>query len=225
MTAGLDVASSTLAPRAAAPALPVHPALGSLLPDGLRRGSTLSVGGSVALLLAVLGAASGDGAWCALVGFPRVSAEAAAEYGVDLTRFALVPEPGASWATTVGALLDAVDIVAARPPGRALPPGEVRRLASRARGKAAVFVPYVADAAWPGADVRLHTRAGGWVGAGAGSGRLRARQLEVVAGGRGRAARGRSASLWLPAEGGGVEIAAPLAEVIELPPDLEARGA
>src|SRR5581483_11972966 len=121
------------------------PALTSLLPDGLRRGSTVSVGGSVSLLLALLGTASADGAWCALVGFPPISAEAAREYGLDLGRLALVPVPGTGWTTAVGALLDAVDIVAARPP-RTLAPGDVRRLAARARGKDAVLVPYVTDA-------------------------------------------------------------------------------
>src|SRR6266508_4332181 len=100
--------------RRDAPPLPVAPALTSLLPGGLRRGSTVSVSGSVSLLLALLGAASAGGAWCALVGFPRVSAEAAREYGVDLARLALIPEPGEGWTTAVGALLDAVDIVAAR---------------------------------------------------------------------------------------------------------------
>ncbi len=200
-----------------APPLPVSPALTSLLPGGLRRGSTVSVSGSVSLLLALLGAASAGGAWCALVGFPRVSAEAAREYGVDLARLALIPEPGEGWATAVGALLDAVDIVAARPPrGRGLTPGDVRRLAARARGKDAILVAYVTEAAWPGADVRLHARDGVWTGIGAGTGRLRARQVEVTVGGRGQAARGHSASLWLPADGGGIETATPLADVITL---------
>lgn len=202
----------------AAPPLPVAPALNVLLPGGLRRGSTVSVSGSLSLLLALLGAASAGGAWCALVGFPRVSAEAAREYAIDLGRLALVPEPGHGWPTTVGALLDAVDIVAARPPsgGRGLAPADIRRLAARARSKDAVLVPYVTEAAWPGADVRLHAREGTWSGIGAGTGRLRARQLEVTAGGRGQAARPLSASLWLPADGGGIEPATPLAEVIDL---------
>ena len=203
-----------------APPLPVDPALHELLPNGLRRGSTVSVSGSVSLLLALLGAASAAGAWCALVGFPRVSAEAAREYGVELTRLALVPAPGASWTTAVGALLDSVDVVAARPPGgRGLAPGDVRRLAARARTKDAVLMPYVTDeraAAWPGADVRLRARAGTWSGIGAGSGRLRARQVEVEAGGRGPSARPRSATLWLPAAGGGLAETAPLAPVIDL---------
>jgi hypothetical protein len=201
-----------------APPLPVHPALRQILPDGLRRGSTVAVSGSISLLLAVLGAASGDGAWCALVGFPRISAEAAAEYGIDLSRLAIVPAPGSSWTTAVGALLDAVDVVAARPPR--LVPGDVRRLAARTRAREAVLMPY---GDWPGADVRLRASGGQWTGIGEGTGRLRARRLEVAAEGRGQAARPRSCTLWLPAADGGVRadqhvdrLPAPLAPVIEL---------
>ncbi|WP_375496712.1 hypothetical protein [uncultured Jatrophihabitans sp.] len=205
-----------------APPLPVAPALRTVLPDGLRRGSTVSVSGSLSLLLAVLGAASADGAWCALVGFGPISAEAAREYGVELRRLALVPTPGEGWTTAVGALLDAVDIVAARPPSgrRGLAPGDVRRLAARARSKDAVLMPYTDS--WSGADVRLVAREGVWTGLGAGgpgsagSGRLRARRVHVEAAGRGTAARPRSAGLWLPTEGGGVDTALPLAPVIDL---------
>lgn len=226
------------------PPLPVAPALQTVLPDGLRRGSTVSVTGSLSLLLALIGSASADGAWCALVGFGgasgfggargvggagRISAEAAQEYGVDLRRLALVPAPDRGWTTAVGALLDAVDIVAARPPGTGgarggrggpgLPPGDVRRLAARARSKDAVLLPYLAGGAeWPGADVRLSAQDGVWTGLDAGTGRLRARRVDVTANGRGQAARPRSASLWLPADGGGIDLVteAPLAPVIDL---------
>jgi hypothetical protein len=204
----------------AVPPLPVAPALRAVLPDGLRRGSTVSVAGSMSLLLALLGAASTDGAWCALVGFPRISAEAAREYGIDLARLALVPAPElapSGWVTAVGALLDAVDIVAARPPtGRGLAPADVRRLAARARSKDAVLVPYLSSDNGPGADVRLTARDGVWTGIGDGTGRLRGRRIDVSAGGRGQNARPRSASLWLPADGGGVGEATPLAPVIDL---------
>jgi hypothetical protein len=209
-----------------APPLPVAPALAPILPDGLRRGSTVSVTGSVSLLLALLGAASAGGAWCALVGFPLISAEAAHEYGIDLARLAIVPSPGVggftaqqgSWTTAIGALLDAVDVVAARPPR--VVPGDVRRLAARARSRDAVLMPFYphaggtreqrsdqqsSDQHWPGADVRLRARDGQWSGIGAGGGRLQARQLEVTAEGRGTAARPRAARLWLPAAGGGVD--------------------
>jgi hypothetical protein len=200
-----------------APPLPIAPALSTLLPNGLRRGSTVSVSGSMSLLLALLGAASANGAWCALVGFPRISAEASGEYGIDLAKLALVPAPGEGWTTAVGALLDALDIVAVRPPrGRGVTPSDIRRLAARARSKDAVLMPYVTDTAWPGADVRLHAREGVWTGIGTGTGRLRARQVEVAVGGRGQAARQTSTTLWLPAENGGVEQATPLASVIDL---------
>jgi hypothetical protein len=194
-----------------APPLPVHPALHEVLPSGLRRGSTVAVSGSISLLLALLGAASADGAWCALVGLPRISAEAAAEYGVDLRRLAVVPSAGTGWTTALGALLDAVDIVAARPPR--LAPGDVRRLAARARSREAVLMSY---GDWPGADVRLRATGGRWTGMGEGYGRLQARRLEVHAEGKGPAARPRSATLWLPAAGGGVETTHETAPVIEL---------
>lgn len=204
-----------------APPLPVADALRTVLPDGLRRGSTVSVSGSVSLVYALLGAASTDGAWCALVGFPRVSAEAVAGYGVDLRRLALVPAADAGWTTAVGALLDAVDIVVVRPPvgRRSLPPGDVRRLAARARSKDAVLMPFVgtaATASWPGADVRLRAEGGAWLGIGDGTGRLRARRVTVSSAGRGTSARPRSAELLLPAPGGGLAEAEPLAPVIDL---------
>ena len=106
--------------RRSLPPLPVPDGLAGLLPDGLRRGSTVAVSGSVSLLLALLGAPSRQGAWAALVGMPAISAEAAAEAGVELSRLAVINPPEGSWTsscwtTAVGALLDAVDVVVARP--------------------------------------------------------------------------------------------------------------
>jgi hypothetical protein len=212
--------------RRGAPPLPVSPAFGGLLPAGLRRGSTVSVLGSVSLLLALLGDSSAAGAWCALVGMPMISAEAAAEYGIDLARLAIVPSTGAqgaagavgaAWTTAVGALLDAVDIVAARPPPR-LVPGDIRRLAARARTRDSVLIPFLTAAdSWPGADVRLTATDARWSGLGSGHGRLKRRLITVSAEGRGQAARPRTASLWLPAANGGVELAATTATVQQLP--------
>jgi len=209
----------------AAPPLPVLPALHELLPHGLRRGSTLSVSGSVSLLLALLGAASADGAWCALVGLPPISAEAAAEYGIELSRLAIVPRPGSAWTTVVGALLDAVEVVAVRPVGRTPALGEVNRLAARARSHDAVLMPFLTgDTSWPGADVRLEAHDRHWAGIGSGRGRLRERQLDVTAQGRGRAARPRRTELWLPVAGGGVAAPAARATLTSLPPAATARA-
>jgi hypothetical protein len=215
-------------PATARPAVPVSPALAGLLPHGLRRGSTLSVSGSVSLLLSLLGAGSATGSWCALVGLPLISAEAAHEQGIDLARLAIVPVTATTtaveWSTAVGALLDAVDVVAARPPPR-LAPADGRRLAARARTRDAVLITYLGAEAqgWPGIDVRLTAIEGEWSGLGSasgsdpGSGRLTRRRLTVLAEGRGSAARPRSASLWLPAAGGGVEPAGPALGSIPLP--------
>ncbi len=196
---------STLA-RRAVPPLGVLEPLQSILPDGLRRGSTVSVAGSVSLLLAVLGGPSAGGAWCALVGLPSISAEAADEYGIDLARLAVVPAPGAGWLTAVGALLDAVDVVVVRPPLR-VSDGDIRRLSARARGHDAVLMPYLGGRArWPRADVELGLEVERWNGLGTGHGRLRGRQVTVTASGRGQGGRPRSTTCWLPGPAGGIGV-------------------
>jgi hypothetical protein len=68
---------------------------------GLRRGSTMSVAGSTALVLALLAEATGEGSWAAITGMPDVGVVAAAELGVDLERLALVPDPGAEVAAVL----------------------------------------------------------------------------------------------------------------------------
>src|SRR5205814_8326909 len=109
--------------------------------------------------------------------------------------------PGGQWATVAAALLDAVDVVMVAPPGR-VRPSDARRLAAKARDRGAVLVPVTA---WPeAADIRLGVVSSTWEGLGAGHGCLRARRMEVVAQGRGAAARERRAWVWLPGAGGRV---------------------
>jgi hypothetical protein len=189
--------------------LPVLPPLRPLLPEGgLRRGSVVAVVGSTSLALALVAAASASGSWCAAVavGRPSVHPEAAFELGVALERFPLVAalpgsQPG-GWSWVVGALLDAVDVVAAWPAG-GVRGADARRLAARGRERGAVLV--VAGAGWTEpVDVRLTVVTSSWEGIGSGHGRLLSRRVEVVATGRGAAARERRRVLWLPAAGGGV---------------------
>ena len=175
--------------------LPVLPELESLLPGrGLRRGSTISVTGSTSLALAVLAAPSAAGSWTAAVGLPSLGLVAAAEAGVALDRLALVASPGEQWPTVVAALLDALDIVLVCPASR-VRIGDARRLMARARERGAVLV---STRAWEGADVRLSVASSVWDGVGEGHGHLTSRRLEVVATGRGAAARERRATLCLP---------------------------
>ena len=191
--------------------LPVLPALAGLLPDGaLRRGSTVAVGaagggasGATSLAPALCAGASEAGSWVAAVGHPALGPVAAAEAGVALERLLLVADPAAAWPAVVAALVDALDLVLVRPEGRR--GTDVRRIAARQRERGAVVVVVGPASAWPGpVDVHLTVEAARWEGLEPGHGRLSARRIEVVAGGRGAAARPRRASLWLPAADGGV---------------------
>ncbi|WP_239154182.1 hypothetical protein [Amycolatopsis sp. FDAARGOS 1241] len=179
--------------------LPVSAALAGLLPDpGLRRGSTVAVHHSTSLLLALLAEATAAGSWAAVVGVPSLGIAAAAEHGVDVSRLALVPRPGAEYPAVVAALLDGVDLVVTEP--RSVRPPVARRLSARARHRGAVLLSL---GPWPAADLELHCTPGPWSGfLGAGAGFLRTRDAEVHARGRGSAARPRSATLALPGPGG-----------------------
>jgi len=184
--------------------LPVLPALATLLPEGgLRRGSTVAVSGATSLALALLAGPSQAGSWCAAVGIPSLGLVAAAEVGVALARFPLVARPGDEWPAVVAAPIDAVDVVLVHLP-RHDRSSDARRLAAKARDRGAVLVTTGGSRAVT-ADVRLSVASCRWEGLGHGHGRLRARRMDVVASGRGAAARERRVSLWLPAADGGVK--------------------
>jgi hypothetical protein len=159
-------------------------------------------------------AASQAGSWCAAVGLPELGLVAAAGVGVSLDRFALVPNPGEQWSMVTAALIDAIDVVLVRPPGR-VRLTDARRLVARARERGSVLVPI--SSAWSeAADIRLRVVAGGWDGLGQGHGVLQARTVEVVATGRGAASRERRVCLWVPGTDGKVtsapDVAVPLAD-------------
>jgi len=195
-------AASTLAEKhQVTDLLPTPEPLAPLFPaGGLARGSTLAVGRSTSLLVALLAAVSGAGSWCAVVGLPAFGVAAAAEAGVAVDRLALVRDPGPDPAGVLGALLDGFDVVVMGDP-RVLGLAEVRRLAARARQRGAVLVGV---GSWPGADLRLSLTDAVWHGAGRGDGRLRQRRVTVVAEGRGSAARARRVVVLLPAADGGI---------------------
>jgi len=138
---------------------------------------------------------------------PSLGLAAAAELGVVLERFPLVPSPGRAsgaggWGWVVAALVDAFDMVLARPPAH-LNGADARRLTARARERGAVLV--MAGSGWPEpAEVQLTVASAVWEGVGYGHGRLQGRKVEVVAGGRGAAAMERRVGLWLPHPDGGI---------------------
>ncbi|HET9690863.1 MAG TPA: hypothetical protein VFP61_06900 [Acidimicrobiales bacterium] len=206
--------------------LAVTPPLGALLPDGgVRRGSTVTVGrgtgvGATSLALALAAGASAAGGWCAAVALADLGLVAAAGLGVALERLALVPDPGAQWPVVTAALLESVDVVVVRPPGR-VRDGDARRLTARARERGAVLVvlgPVGARAgAWPeAADLHLAVTDVTWQGLEQGHGHLVGRVAEVAVTGRRGAVRERRGRLLLPGATGAVE-AAPGAPPVAAP--------
>jgi hypothetical protein len=199
--------------------LPLAPALVPLLgADGLRRGTTVVVTGASgasddpvrpradpapgasAMALALAAGPSAAGSWVAAVGLPDLGMVAAHEAGVVLDRLALVPHPPkASWAATVAALIDGIDVVLVRAAG--VRPADARRLTARVRERGAVLVP-LGDG-WPEPpELRLTVTGGTWHGLGDGHGHLRARLAQIQVTGRGGASRPRTGQLWLPGPGG-----------------------
>jgi len=192
-----DLAS---APDDRARMLPVHADLAGLFPwGGLRRGATVAVHGSTALLFALLAVPTETGSWAAAVGMPDLGLRAAAELGVAVDRLALVRHPGSSLATVVAALLDGMDMVAVAR-GR-LTDAHARRLSARARHRGAVLVSM---GPWPGADVELHRGDAVWDGLEDGHGRLTRREVRIRTRGRGAATRPAEATVLLPGRGGGM---------------------
>jgi len=184
--------------------LPVLPPLRELLPaGGLQRGSVVTTGCWSLLCLALVAEASAAGAWCAVAGLPQLGVAAAAEAGLDPQRMLLVADPGPGWPQVVASLLDGCDLVLLRPPDHP-PAGMRRRLEAAVRRSGGVLV-VAGD--WDGAQARLHIAGQEWTGIGAGHGRLRARRVQVVADGRGAAARSQARWLWLPGPDGSVTAA------------------
>jgi len=183
--------------------LPALPALAGLLPaGGLAKGSVLTVDRSGLLCLALMAGASAAGAWCGVAGVPDLGVAAAAGMGAEPARLMLVPDPGPGWPQVVASMLEACEVVVVRLPAR--PPAQARRrLEGVLRRGGGVLI---AVGAWEGAWVRLRVTQRSWSGIGHGYGSLRACRAEVVAEGRGTAARPRRCWLWLPAPDGTVTL-------------------
>lgn len=207
---GVGVASGlTLTPVDRERVLPVLPALAKLLPwGGMRRGSTVAVRGSVTLLLALLAEATAGGSWAGVIGMPRLGVVAAAELGVEVTRLALVPSPGADLPAVAAALLDGMDLVVVAAGGR-IAESQARRLSARARHRGAVLVPF---GPWPGADLELSHVRSKWTGLEKGFGHLESRAFTVSVRGRGAAVRPSVASLEITGTGALVPAETPVVE-------------
>jgi hypothetical protein len=163
--------------------------LAGLLPVPLPRGSVVMVSGARSLPLGVVAAVTAAGGHAAVVGQPDIGLLAAVEMGADLTRLALIPDPGTDPVEVAAVLMDGMDLVVLGLGGRSVPITRARAVTARARSKGCTLLVTGGD--WQGATMRLEARVCGYEMTGgqggrpeAGRGRISRVRLTVRAQGR-----------------------------------------
>ena len=124
--------------------------------------------GARSLPLSMVAAVTAEGGHAAIVGQPDVGLLAAVEMGADLSRIAVIPEPGADPVEVASVLMDGMDLVVLGLGGRSVPAGRARAVVARARQKGCTLLVTGGD--WQGASTRLEARVCGYEVTGAGGG-------------------------------------------------------
>ena len=148
--------------------LAVPESLAELLPESLPRGSVAVLSGARSLPLRLVAAVTAAGGHAAIVGQPDVGLLAAVEMGADLSRLAVIPDPGADPVEVAAVLMDGLDLVVLGLGGRVVAPTRARAVTARARQKGCTLL--VVDGDWHGASARLESRVCGFEVTGAGAG-------------------------------------------------------
>ena len=148
--------------------LPIPESQSELLPTSLPRGTVAVVSGARSLSLSMVAAVTAEGGHAAIVGQPDVGLLAAVEMGADLSRIALIPEPGADPVEVAAVLMDGMDLVVLGLGGRTVPATRARAVVARARQKGCTLLVTGGD--WQGASTRLEARVSGYEVTGAGEG-------------------------------------------------------
>ena len=148
--------------------LPLPESLAELLPAPLPRGTVAVLSGARSLPLSMVAAMTAEGGHAAIVGQPDVGLLAAVEMGADLSRIAVIPEPGADPVEVAAVLMDGMDLVVLGLGGRSVPAGRARAVVARARQKGCTLLVTGGD--WQGASTRLEARVCGYEVTGAGGG-------------------------------------------------------
>jgi hypothetical protein len=212
------VVTISLAPIAPAHdrCLPVDEVFAAMLPDaGLTRGRVVGCSGpaAVSLALALSARAVVSGSWLAVVGVPMVGIEAAADFGVPLSRLVQVGVDGGPgvWAERVAAAADGFDVVMTRPPTGA--ERVVRKVRQRLQARGVVAITVGATSPGVSCDLEFSTTSIDWVGLGRGSGHLVGRRASVRLAGR-RIPRPVERELWLPGPDGRVAATDTVADTV-----------
>lgn len=146
--------------------LPMPEPLAGQLPAALPRGSVAVLTGARSLPLGMVAAVTAAGGHAAIVGQSGVGLLAAVEMGADLSRVAVIPDPGADPVEVAAVLMDGMDLVVLNLGGRSVPAGRARAVTARVRQKGCTLA--VTDGDWPGASARLEARVCGYEVLGAG---------------------------------------------------------
>jgi hypothetical protein len=152
--------------------VPVHPVLEGLVQ--LRTGTSYAVD-SATLALGLAAGASRAGEWVGFAGWDDFGAEAATQWGIDLRRTVLVPEPGDLWLEVTAALVDVLKVVVLKPHGL-VDPKSASILDARLRARSSVLVVW---GEWPRVEARLSAEQADWAGVGRGRGRITHRDVRI----------------------------------------------
>src|SRR3954453_17011886 len=165
--------------------LPLPDSLAELLPTSLPRGTVAVLAGARSLSLSMVAAVTAEGGHAAIVGQPDIGLLASVEMGADLSRIAVIPEPGADPVEVAAVLMDGMDLVVLGLGGRSVPATRARAVVARARQKGCTLLVTGGD--WQGASARLEARVCGYEISGHGRpgfGRISRVRLAMRASGR-----------------------------------------
>jgi hypothetical protein len=140
--------------------LPIPPLLAGVLPDALPRGTVAVLSGARSLPLSMVAAVTAAGGNAAIVGQPDIGLLAAVEMGADLSRLAVIPDPGTDPVEVAAVLMDGMDLVVLALGGRSVPLTRARAVVARAHHKGCTLL--VTDGDWQGASIRLTARVCGY---------------------------------------------------------------
>ena len=116
--------------------------------------------GARSLLLSMVAAVTAAGGNAAIVGQPDIGLLAAVEMGADLSRLAVIPDPGTDPVEVAAVLIDGMDLVVLGLGGRLVPQTRARAVLARARQKGCTLL--VTDGDWQGVSTRLQARVCGY---------------------------------------------------------------
>jgi hypothetical protein len=133
---------------------------GDVSPTPLPRGTVAVLSGARSLPLSMVAAVTAEGGHAAIVGQPDVGLLAAVEMGADLSRIAVIPDPGSDPVEVAAVLMDGMDMVVLGLGGRSVPATRARAVVARARQKGCTLL--VTNGDWQGASARLDARVCGY---------------------------------------------------------------